>query len=562
MAASTPRLKVTVLSPLAPRKAHATTGAPPLRAFAPDGGIDGLLGQIPVGVKIEVGDPFGGSASKLRVDLTFKGPKSFRPDGIVAQVPALRALAEVPGRLRELSARKASRSDIVRDLAQILPSAAWAEVLAPTTGGGSSGGAAAPAPAPVASSGSSSIDDILSHTETSEAPRTSAFSSLISQIAKGGSSVPRSSSLASTDLATRAFGSILGEILDHPEIRRLERAWRGARYFLGEATSPIDVEIVPIDDTNLPEALAYLVERPADVIAPPDLLVLDLDIPLNAAGLGALEIPAIIAEQLRAPLVVGARFDDDFDNEETTKALRDAGKSEWAPWVVLAANGGLVRGPLSLPASGAPASEKLKVTWAQDTSAPGARVFASAPWLVATLCARAFKDGGWPAPITGPEAGVLSGFDVHGVVAGGATSMFATERLMTNEGAQRQARRGILALTSIPNRDNIACIAAPTLAAAGGDGAPTLADQLFIARVAGVVATIGAALPPGTDPASAEQVVAATLADLFPRHGNRVPFLETKVTGDRVSVVVTPRRFAGTTMGEFTLDVPSGDDEG
>ena len=161
MAASTPRLKITVLSPLAPRKAYATTGAPPLRAFTPDGGIDGLLGQIPVGLKIEVSDPFGGSAAKLRVDLTFKGPKSFRPDGIVAQVPALRGLAEVPGRLRELSARKASRSDIVRDLAQVLPSAAWAEVLAPTSGAG--GGAAAPA-APAPSSGSSSIDDILSHT--------------------------------------------------------------------------------------------------------------------------------------------------------------------------------------------------------------------------------------------------------------------------------------------------------------------------------------------------------------------------------------------------------------
>lgn len=561
MAASTPRLKITVLSPLAPRKAYATTGAPPLRAFAPDGGIDGLLGQIPVGVKIEVGDPFGGSASKLRVDLTFKGPKSFRTDGIVAQVPALRGLAEVPGRLRELSARKASRSEIVRDLAQILPSAAWAEVLAPTSGTGG----AAPAPAaPAPSSGSSSIDDILAHTETSEAPKASAFSSLLSQIAKGGSSVPRSSSLAATDLATRAFGSILGEILDHPEVRRLERAWRGARYFLAEASSPIDVEIVPIDDSNLPEALAYLVERPADVISPPDIVVLDLDIPLNAAGLGALEIPAIVAEQLRAPLVVGARFDDDFDNEETTKALREAGKAEWAPWVVLAANGGLVRGPLAYPpASGGPqAAEKHKVTWSQDTSAPGARVFASAPWLVATLCARAFKDGGWPAPITGPEAGVLSGFDVHGVVAGGATSMFATERLMTNENAQRQARRGILALTSIPNRDNIACIAAPTLAAAGGDGAPTLADQLFIARVAGVVSSIGAAIPPGTDPASVEQVVGVTLAELFPRHGARIPFLETKVAGDKVAVVVTPRRFAGTTMGEFTLDVPIGGDEG
>ena len=290
------------------------------------------------------------------------------------------------------------------------------------------------------------------------------------------------------------------------------------------------------------------------MISPPDIVVLDLDIPLNAAGLGALEVPAIIAEQLRAPLVVGARFDDDFDNEETTKALREAGKSEWAPWVVLAANSGLVRGPYT--------AEKLKVTWSQDTSAPGARVFASAPWLVATLCARAFKDGGWPAPITGPEAGVLGGFDVHGVVAGGATSMFATERLMTTENAQRQARRGILALTSIPNRDTIACIAAPTLAAAGGDGAPTLADQLFIARVAGVVATIGAAIPPGTDPASAEQVVSVTLAELFPRHGSKVPFIETKVEGDKVAVVVTPRRFAGTTMGEFTLDVPFGGDEG
>lgn len=547
MAATTSRLRIAVLSPLAPRKAFATTGAPPLRAFTPDGAaIDGLLSQIPVGVKLEVSDPFGASgasSTKLRVDLSFKGPKSFRPDGIVAQVPALRALAEVPARLRALAGRKASRSEIVRDLAQLLPSAAWAEALAPTATA-----ADAAAPAPATSTGSSSIDDILSHTQQAEPAKPSAFSSLISQIARGGSAVAVASSGAASDRATRAFGVILSDILDHPELRRLERTWRSVRYLLDAVTSSgaIDVELIPIDDQNLPDALTYLVERPADVLPTPDLLVLDTEISLTEKGLAALELPALVAERLRAPLVVGARIDDHFDSEETPSLLAAAGATEWAPWVVLAVNGGLVRGPYT--------EEKLGVPFAQDPAAPGARVFASAPWLVASLVARAFRHDGWPGQITGPEAGMLSGFDVHGVVAGGATAMFATEKLVTNEGAQRQARRGICALTSVPNRDSIACIAAPTLAAAAGGRAPTLADQLFVARIAGIVAGLGEAIPAGTDPASVEQVVQIALAEIFPRNGSGVPLVETKVANDKLEVTITPRRFAGTTMGEVSFE--------
>ena len=545
MAASNSRLRITVLSPLAPRKAFATTGAPPLRAFVPDGvGIDGLLSQIPVGVKIEVSDPFGASGAKLRVDLSFTGPKSFRPAGIVAQVPALRALAEVPARLRTLAGRKASRSEIVRDLAQLLPSAAWAKALAPTA---TPADAAAPS-----TTGSSSIDDILSHTQQAEPAKSSAFSSLISQIARGSSSVGAASRGGAEDRAMRAFGSILSDILDHPEVRRLERTWRSVRYLLDAATSTgsIDVELIPIDDQNLPEALTYLVERPVEILSPPDLLVLDTEISLTEAGLGALELPALVASQLRAPLVVGARIDDHFDNEETPALLAAAGAAEWAPWVVLAVNGGLMRGPYT--------EEKLGVPFSQEPTAPGARVFASAPWLVAALVARAFRHDGWPGRITGPEAGMLSGFDVHGVVAGGATAMFATEKLVTVEGAQRQARRGICALTSVPNRDTIACIAAPTLAAAAGERAPTLADQLFVARIAGIVDRLGEAIPAGTDPASVERVVQIALAEIFPQNGSSVPLVETKVANDKLEVTITPRRFAGTTMGEISFEAPFG----
>ena len=532
--------RITVLSTLAPRKAYATTGVPPIRGFFADHGkIDTLLAAIPVGVKLEVSDPFGPAGARMRVDLRIAGLKSFRPEVLVQEVPVLRALAAVPARLTELAQRGAGREAVVEELARLLPSRAWAEAIAPD-------GSPGPTPAQVQAQKASTIDSLLDQVDVSPEQTPSAFSSLISQVARGGSPSRSRTPAVGRERASRALSTILGDIFDHPEFRRLERVWRSARYLLGEATAPVEVEFVPIDDQNLAEALTHLVDRPAEVVQPPDLIVLDVDVPLTDAGLAALEVPALVAERLRAPLVVSTRVDELIENEGATQALRKAGAAAWAPWIVIGCNGALVRGPHATP------------LFKQDASSAGAHCFVSGPYLLAALAARAYKHDGWASNVSGPEAGHLGGFEVHGVMVGAETSAFASEKLVSAEAARKNARRGLFTVTAVPNRDTVVSVGVPTLASAASANAPTFSDQMFVARIAGVVSGLGASIPPGTDPAAAQEVAAILLADLFPRHGGSLPTFSATVRDDTLSVTVAPRRFAGTSLGEITLEAPLG----
>jgi predicted component of type VI protein secretion system len=564
------RFRITLLSQLGPRRAYATSGAPPLRAFQVDAtGVDGLLLQIPVALRLEVADPLGPSGARIRVDLHVDALKALRPDGLAERLAPVRALAAARGVVQELARRTEDRSAIVSELGRVLPSAAWAEALAPAGDGPRPSARPAiatatprdPGPAPAGSA----VDALLERVDVQSSvpagaspapphPKAAAFSSLISEVARGAATRrPPGWSAVALERIDRACEALLAEVLDHPEVRRLERAWRGLRFLLGEATGPVEVEVVPLDEANLAEALAYLAERPDEIVGAPDLLVLDVELALTPAALAALELPGMLAERLRAPLVVGAREGELLESAEATEALRQASAAPFAPWIVIACNGALLRGPYT-----AETSRLRQPRFAQEPSAAGARCFAPAPFVLAALSARAFRSSGWPSAIAGPEAGALSGFDVHGVVVGGESTVFATERLVTLEGARKHAARGLVALVSVPNRDAVICAGAPTLACAAAQitAAPTLADQLFAARVGAAVAELGASIPAGTPARAAEEVVQIALAELFPRHGSGLPAVSTRVTESGLVVTVEPRRFAGTSIGELTFEAP------
>lgn len=555
------RFRIAVLAPLTPRKAYATSGKPATRAYVADGGaVDSLLSQIGVSLKLEVADPLGPSGAHVRVDLRISELRSFRPDALVEQVSALRALAQVRGLLRDLGRKNASQSEAVAELKRVLPVPEWAEALAQGIGGATSGAKPSAPPAASTAKKASAIDSLLDQVEVggssgdassgasaTPSPKASGFSSLIAQVASGGSSSRTGGANQGTDRAERAFRALLSSILEHPELRRLERAWRSVRFLLAEAKSPVDLEVIPIDESTLADGILFLAERPAEVSPPPDLIVLDADVELTETGLRTLEAAGLLGDQLRAPVLVGGSVRDLLDDEDATRALKSVAASEWASWVTLAYNGGLLRSAYT-----AESSRVRDPRFEQDAASPGANVFASAPYLVAALCARSFREIGWPSAIVGPEVGVLTGFDVHSGAGGHA---HATEKLVSVEASKKQARRGLLALTSVPNRDAVVCALAPTLAAAADQGAPTLPDQLFAARFAAAVLQLGTAIPGGTDAKAAEEVAAIALADLFPKHG-ATPTLQVHVKDGALVVTINPRRFAGTSIGELTLEAP------
>jgi hypothetical protein len=141
----------------------------------------------------------------------------------------------------------------------------------------------------------------------------------------------------------------------------------------------------------------------------------------------------------------------------------------------------------------------------------------------------------------------------------------STEALVHDDVALEAAKAGVALLTSAPNRDIAILAFAPALyrgpSVPGGASLPaqgTLADQLFVARLANAVVQLASAIPRDTPAAAAREVATAALAELFTGSADR-PELEVAVTeegGPALEVTVRTHGFLGVSLPEATLRAP------
>lgn len=75
-----------------------------------------VMARIAPGLKIRVDNTLAGDGTQMAVDLKFKSMDDFDPAKVAAQVPALKALLETRGRLRDLL----SKADLSEELEGLL----------------------------------------------------------------------------------------------------------------------------------------------------------------------------------------------------------------------------------------------------------------------------------------------------------------------------------------------------------------------------------------------------------------------------------------------------------
>lgn len=75
-----------------------------------------VMARIAPGLKIRVDNTLAGDGTQMAVDLKFKSMEDFDPAKVAAQVPALKALLETRGRLRDLM----SKADLSEELEGLL----------------------------------------------------------------------------------------------------------------------------------------------------------------------------------------------------------------------------------------------------------------------------------------------------------------------------------------------------------------------------------------------------------------------------------------------------------
>jgi len=410
-------------------------------------------------------------------------------------------------------------------------------------------------------------------------PPTNDLSRIVADIARsarpGAAPTPRAIVGTAPQRLERAFQNLLSSILRHPEVRRLERAWRGLRLLVEhcDKRAGIEVDVVSASSDQVDEALSRLVDVNVSR-APVDLLLVDQVLAPTAADLGALERWASRAEAMLAPLVVGGRPEMvggeslgaiarstsalSASDDARAIAVRAVAAREASRWVAIVLNDPLARLPYT-PTT----ARQNDPGFEEDAGDLGAHVFTSGAFVVGALCARSFARLGWPTAITGARDGAIGNLPVHTIDERGAHAAIALEVLPSEDAVREIARAGLTMLTCAANADAAVLSRAPVLHRSGaGSGATTatLADQLFIGRFARAVQQVASALPHDTDPRAAEEVARITLMELFGRAPPSGPEIVVKVDAARgqLAVTVRPRRFAGISLEEITLGAALG----
>jgi type VI secretion system ImpC/EvpB family protein/type VI secretion system ImpB/VipA family protein len=589
-------------------------------ASAPEGTLrvdtsrfDDLFGKLRPRAAVEVPSVLH-EGRPTRVDFSPTSMKSFRPDGLLAEVPLLRSLFDgrmVLERLRDgaLQPEQAqieldrlwNGSPFVRKVLGLLPvkTSASAPVAAsastaaqPATNvdslldmidlGGTAAASAsapelyeAPQPAPVAEMPNKKLSDLIAS---------------VARSGRSGSGVRPTEAVNRVD---KAIGAQIGAILQHPEVRRLEKAWRGLR-FLAERTqnhTGVRIDVVSARADETAAAMQRAIRENASSEPPVSCAIVDIAIDGTALGFARLEAIADVAEHHTVPAIVNGvakllgvddlRGIEKLDNKaalfQTPQQApwRSASAKPALRWVAIAMNGMLARAPYDKTTS-----RVREATVKELPDDEGAFVWIDAAYAVATLVVTSFRETGWPCRILGARSGGLIGDlpvrELKGDFEGEEGIAIPTEVFISTDTQRELSRSGVLMLASAPNSDAVYVHSAPTAYVTPPkrtyDSASTepevrldrvsLGDQLFVARLVQFLRALCSKLPSSSDPAEVQPVMEGALAALFENAAPASVELSVRVEGRPdgtiVALDVKPRRFLGVQLEEMSLEMPLG----
>lgn len=603
-------LRVLVVAELVPRNEFNAGASAPETAIRVDPmQFEDLFGKLRPRIFVEVPSVLAEGRS-ARVDLSPTSLKSFRPDGLCAEVPLLRSLLDgrlVLDRLRDGSiTQDQARSELER-LWSGSPFAREVLGLLPA-GGGAKAEFSAPAPA---AAPDTSVDSLLAMVDmpgpsavssTASRPEPAAqpvpvasvqsrFGALIEQVAKAGRTSSKAIQPAEAIARVeRALGLQIGAILQHPEVRRLEQAWRGLKLMTERAQghSGLRVDVLSVRGDQMAEALGKALRTTND--PPYCAAVLDTVVDGSAASFARLEAIADVAERNAVPVVLNAsagllgvqtlRGIDRLDNKgalfdsPSQVVWRSAVAKPCMRWVTLAMNGALSRGPYDKTTS---RMREAVVKEMPDDEA--AFVWMPPAYLIGSLIVKSFRDTNWPQRIAGiKNGGVIENLPVREIKSsyeGDEGVAIPTEAYISTDSQRELSRLGVLVIAAAPNTDQGLVLHAPTAYVPPPkrtyDSATqepeirlekvTLIDQLFVARVIQFLHALCSKFPSASEPSEVEPVLKAAMWALFENAPTGIEIdvkARARDEGTVVSISIRPRRFLGVTLEEFSLDMPLG----
>ncbi|AKT38907.1 type VI secretion system contractile sheath domain-containing protein [Chondromyces crocatus] len=610
-------LRLVVVADLVPRDPHNAGASPPASAIRIDPSrFDALFAALRPRIAIDVPSVLA-DGRNTRVDLAPTSLKSFRPDGLCSEVPLLRALLDGRLALDRLRDGSITVEQARGELQRLWSGSPFAEEVLGLLPVGGRSAASAPAafssaPAePAGGSAAGGVDDLLAlvdlgggapavgerspEAETAPAKGGNRITELIHAVVqsarpKAGKPVQPSQAIAAVE---KALGAQLGAILQHPEVKRLEEAWRGLSFLVERAKSHhgTRIEVVVARPEEAASALARSLKETSATEVPATAAVVDIEVDGSAASFARLEAIADLAEAYTMPTLVNGtakllRVDDlaaveRLDNKASLfqaphqAPWRSAAAKPAMRWVTIAMNRALGRSPYDKASSRV--REAVIVEEPRDEAAT---VWLAPVYLVASLILGSFRETGWPCRVVGARTGGLvenlQVREVPGGYDGEEGVAIPTEVFVSTDTQRELARSGVLMLASAPNSDAVYLLSAPTAYVPPEkrtyDSATTepeerlervsLVDQLFVGRLVQFLRALCSKLPPSSDPAEVQPVVEGAAWTLFENSAPASVELTVKARGGSdgtvVAVHVRPRRFLGVGIDELGFEIPLG----
>jgi type VI secretion system ImpC/EvpB family protein/type VI secretion system ImpB/VipA family protein len=566
-------LRVVVLSELTPRDLR-TGASTERRELIPIDRqtFDEVMTGFGLRVFLDVPDRLSGGSEPLIVELALESLKSFRPEAIAAELPSTRDLLQVRAALVALRDGRSALSDVRAVLDSLeTRSQVAAGILralegpAPATAEPAS---VAPATEPAAEGGLDALLEMVEAPAADSGPRPADLDRLeglirlLMRSERAAEPVQSRAVDAALVELDAALGTQIDEVLHHPELRRLEAAWRGLR-FLTDRTDfeeEICIELIASGRDTLVETFDHLVELPESQglsERPVSFVVLDQLLDRTPEDMELLQGLSHRAASLSAPILTGAGaaflgleragdlgrrsgLRDVFAGPEYTKwqGLRESGPSRWL---------GLVFNRFLLRPGYGPG--ELETRGFAYTETPGAdpdahRAWGNPVWGLAALATGSFARLGWCTDLMGQRAGgMLENLAVRLYQRpGGETISFPLETVVPDAVERDLSANGVMALSAALNRDRASLRFAPTVHQPEHYQDPadkararlqsTLPFQMFVGRSLNYAMLLERILVPGRGPEAISADFDRALRDLLATAG--------PVPQDAVQVAVLP----------------------
>ncbi|MEP0846992.1 MAG: type VI secretion system contractile sheath large subunit [Phycisphaerae bacterium] len=371
---------------------------------------------LPLSVK----DPIG-SGPDWEFQICFESMKTFEPAGLLAQIPAARWRLGVREKVQARQTGQITAAELEAALSSAAaadPGLAWLRHV-----GEAPPAPASPSPAaPPAPAGANVLDMV------DEPDAKSRVAADVERLAaEAGRSEARLSSgeagrlNAINNRLDRELGAIADAVLKHPDVRRLETAWRSVKRLVDRFDFRAGVRLALLHarrDEAVDRFITHVV-NPAfqGDIPTPGLIVFDFAMGNSAADFELLDYLAQHAASL--PVPVAYPVDAQFFNVKNLRLMRNLPNLsglidgwEFAKWRTLrekpyAKALAPVLGRFILRAPHEPRNGAREFTYKENVSTIGDVVWAGGHVAMALCAARAFAAHGWPTRMFGVEAGKI-----------------------------------------------------------------------------------------------------------------------------------------------------------